>query len=309
MKIIVMGYHDIGHACLKKLLDMGADIAAVVTHADNPKEEIWFSSVRELAFEYCLPVYQPADANDPRMIAAVRRIAPDIIFSFYFRQMLGGELLQIPKVGAFNLHGSLLPRYRGRCPVNWVLVKGEKETGVTLHRMELKPDRGAIVAQKAVPISFRDTALTLFRKMTSSAVDLIGEVYPLMLKGEIPEIPQDHSAASYFGGRRAEDGRIDWSRGAVEIYNLIRAVTHPYPGAFTEVGGEKLLVWRGEPEETASLAGDPGTVLPAGPNGGIPVATGNGVLRIMRAQWEGGGEKDAAMLAHESRIAPGTRVG
>lgn len=309
MKIIVMGYHDIGHACLQKLLDLGADIAAVVTHADSPGEEIWFKSVRDLAFLNCIPVYQPENVNDPRMVEALRRIAPDVIFSFYFRQMIGAPLLAIPRVGAFNLHGSLLPRYRGRCPVNWVLVHGEAETGVTLHRMELKADRGGIVAQRPVPIDITDTAFMLFRKMTRASAELIGEVYPLMVKGQIPEIPQDHSRASYFGGRKPEDGRIDWSRSALEIYNLIRAVTHPYPGAFTTLRGRTLFVWWGEPLESPAAAGKPGLVLATGAREGIAVATGRGILRVKNVQWEGGEEKEAHLIAGESGIAPGDVLG
>lgn len=303
-----MGYHDIGCACLETLADLGAEIAAVVTHADSPNERIWFGSVRDAAFSRCLPVYQPADVNDPRMVAAVRRMAPDIIFSFYFRQILGPEILAAPRVGAFNLHGSLLPRYRGRCPVNWVLVHGERETGVTLHRMEARPDRGAIVARRAVPIEFTDTARTLFGRMTAAAADLMRETWPRMRAGDIPEIPQDHAAASYFGGRRPEDGRIDWSKGAVEIYNLVRAVTHPYPGAFTAAGGRKLFVWWAEPLADAPAGGAPGEILPP-PDGGIAVATGAGVLVLRRAQWEGGPEAEGDALAETIGLPPGSRLG
>ena len=310
MKIIVMGYHTIGHACLQKLIDMGADIAAVVTHADNPPEQIWFKSVRDLAFEHCIPVYQPADVNSPAMVAAVRRIAPDAIFSFYFRQMLGKELLEIPRTGAFNLHGSLLPRYRGRCPINWVLVHGERETGVTLHRMELKPDRGAILAQRAVPINFKDTALTLFEKMTVAAAELIADVYPKMLKGDIRELPQNQRQASYFGGRTAEDGRIDWSRRATEIYNLVRAVTHPYPGAFTEAGGRKLFIWWAEPDEEAPTGGaKPGEILALRTGEGVVAATGKGILCLKKIQWEGAGEIDAKTFPAGSGLAPGGLLG
>ena len=310
MRIIVMGYHNIGYVCLQKLIEMGADVAAVVTHADSPRENIWFKSVRDLAFEHCIPVYQPPDVNAPAMIAAVRSIAPDLIFSFYFRQMLGPELLEIPRIGAFNLHGSLLPRYRGRCPVNWVLVHGEKETGVTLHRMEIKPDAGAIIAQKAVPIDFKDTALTLFDKMTAAAAELIADVYPKMLKGEIRELQQDSRQASYFGGRTARDGRIDWSRSATEIYNLIRAVTHPYPGAFTEAGARTLIIWRAEPIEDAPTEGaKPGEVITARDGEGIALAAGQGILLLKEIQWEGEREIDAGTPAGISALAPGTVLG
>ncbi len=307
MKIIVMGYHNIGYACLKRLLEMKADIAAVTTHRDNPRENIWFSSVRDLAFENYLPVYQPADVNDPRMLAAVKRIAPDVIFSFYFRQILGNELLGIPRIGAFNLHGSLLPSYRGRCPVNWVLINGEKETGVSLHRMEEKPDRGAIVAQRSVRIDFKDSALTLFKKMTEAAYKLMGEVYPLMLKGEIREIEQNHSRSSYFGGRKPEDGLIDWSKSSTEIYNLVRAVTYPYPGAFTRYGDRKLFIWWAEPDEEADTSGaSPGQLLPSG----TAIATGRGgVLKLKLIQWEGGPELEGKDISGGIDISPGSILG
>lgn len=302
-----MAYHDIGYACLEKLLGMGAEVAAVVTHADNPGENIWFRPVRDLALENVIPVYQPEKVNDPRMVAALRAIAPDIIFSFYFRQLLKEDILDIPRIGAFNLHGSLLPRYRGRCPVNWVLVNGETETGVTLHRMELKPDKGGIVAQKAVAIDSGDTAFTLFRKLTGAAVELISEVYPLMRAGEFPEIEQDHAGSSYFGGRRPVDGLIDWNRGAVEIYNLIRAVTHPYPGAFTRRDGRTLFIWWGTPTERGGETGaKPGEVLD---RDGLCVAAGKGVIEVARAQWEGRPEMEGKTLREDLGLSPGTLLG
>ena len=155
MRIIFMGYHNIGYVCLEALIELcrelGDEIVAVVTHADDPREKIWFASVRQLAFENYLPVYQPANPNDPAFVAAMQALQPDFLFSCYYRHMLKQPLLDLPRLGALNLHGSLLPRYRGRCPLNWVLVHGETETGVTLHYMEAKADRGDIVAQKRHP--------------------------------------------------------------------------------------------------------------------------------------------------------------
>ncbi len=194
----------------------------------------------------------------------------------------------MPRLGALNLHGSLLPRYRGRSPVNWVLVQGETETGVTLHYMEEKPDRGDIVAQKRIPITPEDTALTLFAKMTPGAAELIRETYPLLRTGQAPRLPQDHSQASYFGGRRPEDGLIDWQMSAVEIYNLMRAVTHPYPGAFTSFQGRKLFIWWGRAMAAAPLPQPaPGRVLVRLPGEGLLVSTGEGNFLIQQAQWEG----------------------
>jgi len=291
MRIIFMGYHNIGYVCLQALIGLcresGDAIAAVVTHADDPRENIWFASVRELAFENYLPVYQPADPNDPAFMAAMQALEPDLLFSCYYRHMLKPPLLVLPRRGALNLHGSLLPRYRGRVPVNWVLVNGETETGVTLHYMVAKADQGDIVAQARVPITWEDTAYTLFAKMTAAAGRLFRETYPLLRTGQAPRLPQDHAQASYFGGRRPEDGRIDWRQPATAVYNLVRAVTHPYPGAFTTLGGRKLYTWNGRPQAAAAVPEAPGRITAALPGEGLQVATGEGHFLITRAQWEG----------------------
>ncbi len=306
MKLVVLGYHDIGYVCLKELLDAGADLRLVLTHADSPNETIWFRSVRDLARERGLPVLEPADVNAPEIVEKVRRIGPDIIFSFYFRQMVKQELLDIPRVGAFNLHGSLLPRYRGRCPVNWVLVNGERETGMTLHYMTPKPDDGDIAAQVKVPIADDDTAATLFDKLTASAVDLLDDALPRLLKGKLPRRPQDHAQATYFGGRRPADGAIDWNKDAGAIYNLVRAVTRPYPGAFTTLGSRRLLVWRAAVEPAPAAAAAPGAILSADP---LVVAAGKQALRIEQAQPEDDILMDGAQAAAAMGLKPGIVLG
>jgi methionyl-tRNA formyltransferase len=302
MRIIFMGYHNIGYVCLEALLGLsrqfGDEIAAVVTHADDPRENIWFASVAKLAFENYLPLYQPSDPNAPAFVAAMQALEPDLLFSCYYRHMLKQPLLDLPRLGALNLHGSLLPRYRGRVPVNWVLVNGETETGLTLHYMEEKADRGDIVAQQAVPITADDTAVTLFARMTASAGKLFRATYPLLRLGQAPCFPQDHTLASYFGGRKPADGRIDWGQSAIAIYNLIRAVTHPYPGAFTFFQGRKLFVWAGKiMAAPVSEPAAPGLVIAAVPGEGLLVATGAGHFLITQAQWEGEPEFLGPVLA------------
>ena len=296
MRLIFMGYHNIGHACLEVLIDLcrhfGDEIVAVVTHADDPRENHWFASVKDLAFENYLPVYQPRDPNAPEFVEVMRNLAPDFLFSCYYRHMLKKPLLDLPTKGALNLHGSLLPRYRGRCPVNWVLIHGETETGVTLHYMEEKPDKGDLVGQERVAIQPEDTALTLFARMTVAAGTLMREVYPLLRAGTAPRLPQDQSRASYFGGRRPEDGLISWDKDALAVYNLVRAVTHPYPGAFTHLWGKRLFIWAGKPlaEPPASdqaVPGRPGLVSGYLPGQGLLVTTGRGHFLITQAQWEG----------------------
>jgi methionyl-tRNA formyltransferase len=287
-----MGYHNVGYFCLKALVemcrDLGDEIVAVVTHADNPKENIWFASVRDLAFQHHLPVYQPEDPTAPAFVETMRRLNPDFIFSCYYRHMLKQPLLDLPKHGALNMHGSLLPRYRGRVPVNWVLVHGERETGMTLHYMEAKADRGDIVGQRRVAITTEDTAYTLFAKMTVAAEQLLRDTYPLLRAGKAPRIPQDHAQASYFGGRGPDDGHILWTKPAREIYNLVRAVTHPYPGAFTSLNGRRLFIWWGQPLAEPDQSGAvPGRIVAALPSEGLLVGTGDGLFLIERAQWEG----------------------
>jgi len=239
---VVFAYHDIGVRGLSVLLALGVDVRLVVTHVDDPDESIWFSSVAELAALNDIPVITPSDPNAAEVLEQVRACQPDVLLSFYYRYMLGAELLAIPAIGAFNLHGSLLPKYRGRVPVNWAVLHGETETGVSLHRMEIKPDAGALLDQQAVAILPNDTAHAVFRKLTCAAEQLLLRCVPLLLQGHAQETALDLSAGSYFGGRRPEDGRIDWLRPAGTIHNLIRAVAPPYPGAFFIIKEVRLQV-------------------------------------------------------------------
>jgi len=238
----VFAYHDIGARCLEALLELGMDVRLVVTHEDDPSERIWFASVSEVARKNDIAVITPLNVNDPKVIAQAAAAEPDFLFSFYYRSMLGDELLRVPGKGAFNLHGSLLPRYRGRVPVNWAIINGEKETGVSLHRMVSKPDAGSLVAQRPVPILINDTALDVFRKLVCAAERVILQSVPSLLDGSAKETAQDLRKGSYFGGRRPEDGRIDWRRSAWEIHNLVRAVAPPYPGAFFDTGKRRIFV-------------------------------------------------------------------
>ena len=241
-RAVVFAYHDVGVRGLSVLLALGVDIRLVVTHVDDPDENIWFSSVAELAALNDIAVITPADPNATDVLEQVRACQPDILFSFYYRHMLGAELLAVPAIGAYNLHGSLLPKYRGRVPINWAVLHGETETGASLHRMEIKPDAGALVDQQAVAILPNDTAHTVFRKVVCATEQLLLRCVPSLLEGRAQETALDLSTGSYFGGRRPEDGRIDWRKTASEIHNLIRAVAPPYPGAFFDTQGVRLQV-------------------------------------------------------------------
>ncbi|MBJ2267286.1 bifunctional UDP-4-amino-4-deoxy-L-arabinose formyltransferase/UDP-glucuronic acid oxidase ArnA [Pseudomonas sp. MF6772] len=245
-KAVVFAYHDIGCAGIEALLATGYQIAAVFTHADDPKENTFYGSVAQLCARHGIPVQAPEDANHPLWVERVAKLNPDFIFSFYYRNLLGEALLATARQGAFNLHGSLLPKYRGRAPANWVLVNGETETGVTLHRMVKRADAGAILAQQKVMIERSDTGLTLHAKLREAATQLLRDALPQLAKGTLSETAQDESQATCFGRRTPADGKLVWSKPAEELFNLVRAVTQPYPGAFCAVGEHKLIVWQAE---------------------------------------------------------------
>jgi methionyl-tRNA formyltransferase len=289
---VIFAYHEMGSACLEELLAMGAPIAAVFSHRDDPHEEIWWRSCAELAERNRVPVHYPAkiDADWTARIAAMK---PAVIYSFYYRYLLSESVLALAPRGAYNMHGSLLPKYRGRAPVNWMLVNGEREAGVTLHQMVARADAGDIIAQRAVAIEDADTALTLYRKLVPLGAELIREYHPLIVTGAAPHRAQDLSQGSYFGRRRPEDGRIDWRWPARRIFNLVRAVTHPYPGAYCTLDGRRLFVWESKVAGESGSRGAPGEILGEAPGGAIEVAAGEGSVLIVRAQIEGRDEAAA----------------
>ncbi len=278
---VVFAYHDVGVRCLSVLLAHGVRVPLVVTHRDDPKENVWFGSVERLAREQGLEVA----FDDADIVTRARELAPDFLFSFYYRHLLPAAVLALPKRGAYNLHGSLLPRFRGRAPVNWAIVRGARETGATLHEMVAKPDAGAIVDQQAVPILPEDTALEVFRKVTVAAEIVMDRSLPALLEGTAVLTPQDLSRGEYCGGRRPEDGRIDWTRPAREIHDLVRAVAPPYPGAFCELDGRRLQVNRTRlAERPATTSGNTG--IERTPGGLVAHCGDGGRLSILEWEWK-----------------------
>jgi len=239
---VVFAYHNVGVRGLASLLANNIDVKLVVTHEDNPQENIWFGSVRELAILSDIPVIYPDDPNTTRVVERIKELQPDWFFSFYYRNMLGQSLLDIPAQGALNLHGSLLPKYRGRVPINWAVFHGEQESGASLHRMEIKPDAGALIDQQSIPILPNDTAHEVFQKVTCAAEMVLMRSLPRLLQGTQHETPLDLSAGSYFGGRKPEDGRINWFDSAQQVHNLVGAVAPPYPPAFFDIGMHRVHI-------------------------------------------------------------------
>ena len=290
---VMYGYHDVGARCLRVLLAHGVNILRVVTHADNPAETLFFERVADVARDYGLPVTTPADPNAPAEVGSIAALAPDFIFSFYYRQMLAPALLAIPRRGALNMHGSLLPAYRGRAPVNWAVLRGERRTGASLHYMEAKPDAGDLVDQMAVPILPDDTAREVFDKVTVAAEVTLDRALPQLLAGTAPRIALDLASGSYFGGRTPEDGRIDWQWSARRVHDLVRAVAPPYPGAFVDIDGRRLRILRTRVISDDTPAGPPRLELRNGRL--IAACGGGGTAEIVEADLDGAPLSASAM--------------
>jgi methionyl-tRNA formyltransferase len=241
-RAVVFAYSEVGVRCVRELLVQGVEIPLLFTHADDPGENQWFGSVQQLATEHGLRVVTPEDPNTPDWVAEGGRADPDFLFSFYYRYLLKPSWLDLPRRGALNMHGSLLPQYRGRAPVHWAIIRGESATGASLHYMLEKPDAGALVDQQAIPILDNDTALDVSLKVADAAQQVLRRSLPALIAGTADARPLDLARGSYFGRRRPEDGRIDWRQGARAVHDLVRAVAPPFPGAFTEVNGCRLAV-------------------------------------------------------------------
>jgi methionyl-tRNA formyltransferase len=307
-RAVVFAYHDVGVRCLKTLLSAGVEIPLVVTVPDDPREKQWYASVAETAADYGLRVIAPAEPGTAEPgTAELERVLddlqPDFIFSFYYRALLPAALLRAARRGALNMHGSLLPKYRGRAPVNWAILKGERETGATLHYMVARADAGDIVDKQAVPILLDDDAREVFAKVTVAAETVLARSLPGLIAGTAPRRPQAVEPGQYFGRRRPEDGRIDWTRPALEIHNLVRAVAPPFPGAFGTVGGERWEILRTRLTARRAPGGGPRLIVS---DGECCAVCGDGAVLRLLAAATGGAVIDLGRYAHaiEQRPVP-----
>ena len=305
MRTVVAAYQNVGCEGISALLRNGFEIQAVFTYKDLPKESIWFSSVAELAAEHNIPIYTPDNINHPLWIEKIRNLNPEVLFSFYYRHMIGQEILDIPRLGGINLHGSLLPKLRGRSPINWALINAETETGATLHHMTARADDGDIIAQTRFFIDDDDTAISLHRKLVTSIGPMLDEILPKLIDNTSTRSPQDSGKASYFGRRTPDDGLVDWSRSNADIRNLVRAVTRPFPGAFTFYRQARIFVWKAALNNTVSTANTkPGTVISRNP---LLVSCGRGTLEILTAQKDEQVPVSGSQLANELNLVNGSR--
>ncbi|HAU5564275.1 TPA: ArnA [Serratia fonticola] len=279
MKVVLCAYHEMGCAALESLQEVGFEVACVFTHAGAHQENSFFDSVEVMARQLQIPVFCPDDINTPEWIAKISSLQPDAIFTLSYRQALSPALIATARKGAFNVHASLLPAYRGRAHLNWVIIRHERETGVTLHRINHVPDGGPILAQSRVTITDDDDALSLHRKLVRTTREQLPNWLRALRAGSLMERVQDESLASEPGQRKPEDGQVHWHQSAEEIHRLIRGVAYPWPGAYSLIGEQRFIVWKSrvlaQPHQHA-----PGSIISIEP---LLIACGENVLEIVAA--------------------------
>lgn len=303
MRTVVLAYHEIGAAALEQAIKSGLEVVAVFTHKDDPAEGGWYASVARIAAQHGIPVHAPTKLDHPIWIERIRAMKPELLMSFHYRNMVGAKVRALFPAGCINLHSALLPKYRGRAPINWVLVNGETRTGVTVHHMVDKADAGDIIAQRPIEITPDDDARSLTARVARESASILETVIPQIVAGKAPRTPQDESKATVMGKRTPADGLLEWSRPAAELRNLVRAVTHPWPGAFTFAGTRKIMVWRAR---VAEGAGQPGEILSSNP---LRIACGQGALEILEGQGPEGVWSSGSQLAKDMNLLPRMRLG
>ncbi|HEX7777490.1 MAG TPA: formyltransferase [Parvibaculum sp.] len=286
--IVIFAYSEVGHACLTFLLDRGEKIEALFTHEDSSDERQWFSSCAALAKSRGVPVYTVSPKDGDTVERVIRDLAPDLIFSFYYRLMIPERILNLARLGAYNMHGSLLPGYRGRAPLNWAIINGETETGVTLHVMVKAADAGDIIDREPVAIGPEETAGEVALRIPAAAVRIVARQIDALKAGTAVRHVQDESKVTYFGIRKPEDGRIDWTQPARRVVDLVRAVAAPFPGAFTEINDRRIMIWRARAGEGS---GRPGEVLSLKP---LRIAAGTGAVEVDYFGFVGEGDEQAS---------------
>ena len=277
MRVVWVSFDTIGRDCLLAAAEAGAEIAAVVT-LPGPIDPIRSGqcSFSEVAISLGAPLVETTDVNAPETVEAVRAAEPDAIFVVGWSQLVVDELIALAPKGVFGMHPTLLPRHRGRAPIPWAILSGLARTGVTLFEIvDASADAGPVVGQIGVEVALDETATTLMDKLTKAHVELIGECLPMLIAGTAPRVEQDPRRASTWPKRTPADGIIDWETRAEYLYDWVRAQTRPYPGAFTYVGDEKLVVWSARPVPWEDEA-PAGTVVADGP----VVACGEGALLL-----------------------------
>ena len=311
MKIIFMGTPDYAAAALEALIEAGHEVTAVVTQPDRPKGrsgQVQCTPVKECAVRHGIAVLQPIKIKTPEAIEELRKYEADVYVVAAFGQILSKEILELPRFGCINIHASLLPKYRGAAPINQCIIDGEQETGVTIMQMDAGIDTGDILTQKKVIIEEKETAQTLFDKLSQAGAALIVETLPKLERGEVTPKKQEESLASYVKMMDKSQGKIDWTRDAVSIERLVRGL-NPWPSAYTFCQGKTVKIWRSDAVETAAEdTQQPGTIVLVGKDF-FDIVCGAGNLRIYELQLEGKKRMDTKSFLLGNPWKVGMRLG
>ncbi|MBJ6726594.1 methionyl-tRNA formyltransferase [Geomesophilobacter sediminis] len=304
LRIVFMGTPDFACPTLAKLIERGENVVAVVTQPDRPKgrgQQTLPPPVKTLAVEHGIRVLQPVKVRLPESIEEIRALEPDLIVVIAFGQILPKALLDIPRLGCINVHASLLPRYRGAAPLNWCIINGEAETGVTTMMMDVGLDTGDMLLKAVTPIDPEETTRELHDRLSVMGAELLAETVDQLAQGRLVPEKQDDGLTCYAPILKKEDGQIDWTKDAQQVKNLVRGMT-PWPGAFSCLDGKLLKIYR---VQTADGSGAPGSVLKAGRDG-IEVACGSGSVLLLELQLEGKKRLPAADFVAGCKVEPGT---
>lgn len=310
MKIVFMGTPDYAATALEAILQAGYEVTGVVCQPDKPKGRsgaLAACPVKECALKYNLPVFQPERIKRPEAVAELKKFPADVFVVAAFGQILSEEILTMPKYGCINIHASLLPKYRGAAPIQWCIVDGEKETGVTIMQMDAGIDTGDILFTKKVEITEEETGGSLFDKLSQAGAELIVEALPKIEAGEVNPVKQDEALSNYARMLKKEDGQINWKRPAEEIGRQVRGMD-PWPSAYTYYKGKQFKIWKAQAVEGGTEGLQPGTIAQIEKQG-IWIACGSGMLQVTEAQLEGKKRMSAADLMNGRSLEMNERLG
>jgi methionyl-tRNA formyltransferase len=311
LKLVFCGTPAFAVPSLRALLaDSYFQVAAVVTQPDRPRgrgKKTASSPVKDAALEAGVPVYQPEKIKSESSLDYFKRLMPDVVVIIAYGQIIPASLIAIPRLGWINLHGSLLPKYRGAAPINWAIINGEKVTGLTTMQIDPGLDTGPMLLKYQTGIGPDETALDLYAQLAEAGAPLIVETLKKLDRGEIAPTPQDNSQASLAPPLKKEDGRIDWLLPAPKIYNRIRGL-QPWPGAFTTFRGATCRIW-GKPLKPVAAGGTPGIILPTQEDGLLVICGGSTVLHVEQVQLEGRNQISDREFMNGARIEPGEHFG
>lgn len=309
MKFALISAALSGYKCLEEMLRQNADVAGIFTLKDEIAADVsGFVPFDVIAARNGIPIFKVKKISDPESVAQIRALQPDVIFVIGFSQLISKEILAIPRRGCIGMHPTLLPANRGRAPIPWTIINGLRKSGATMFFLDEGADSGPIIGQVQFAVSKGETAGSLYGKAVKAFVKLMRRNLPLIMKGAEKRIPQDAKKASYWPKRTPEDGLIDWSKPAVQAWALVRAVTHPYPGAFTFLGGKKMLIWEARPAKKSAGRLKRGEIFGLAKNGFF-VSAGGGALLVKKAQLEGAPETDAVKFFKDNKLKIGELLG